>query len=197
VAQGGNQNPSHGSSSTFVEALPPPLRQRVASLKSFQSEQVRIEARFQAEVRQLEKKYSAEYQPLYQKRFEVVNGSADSNGQGPEGIPEFWLSAMKNQPDIAVTITDRDEAALKYLTDIRVEYLDGPDFRLLFHFSPNAFFTNLTLSRTYHYKEDTSTGVTSPSGVEGDGIDWRPGKDLTVTLEKKMKKDKRKIAVRT
>ena len=32
-----------------------------------------------------------------------------------KGIPEFWLSAMKNQVSLAEMITDRDEAALRYV----------------------------------------------------------------------------------
>jgi nucleosome assembly protein 1-like 1 len=32
-------------------------------------------------------------------------------------------------------ITERDEEALKHLTDIRMEYLDRPGFRLIFEFS--------------------------------------------------------------
>src|SRR4051812_40153594 len=71
-----------------------------------------------------------------------------------KGVPEFWLSAMKNQVSLAELITDQDEKALRHLTDIRMEYLDRPGFKLIFEFSPNDFFSNKTLSKTYFYREE-------------------------------------------
>ncbi|KAG4219262.1 hypothetical protein PC116_g32258, partial [Phytophthora cactorum] len=75
-----------------------------------------------------------------------------------KGIPEFWLSAMKNQISLAEMITDRDEAALRYLTDIRMEYLDKPGFRLIFEFAENEFFTNKTITKTYFYQNESGYG---------------------------------------
>merc|ERR1712000_586667 len=98
------------------------------------------------------------------------------------GIPEFWLSAMKNQVSFAEMITDRDEAALKHLTDIRMEYLDVPGFRIIFEFSPNDFFSNKTLTKTYYYQ--------SEMGYGGDSIYWKPSQDLTVRVEAKKQRNK-------
>ena len=69
-------------------------------------------------------------------------------GADVAGIPEFWLSAMKNQLSVAEMITDRDEQALKHLVDIRMEYLDRPGFRLIFDFEENEFFAKKT-----HYQD--------------------------------------------
>src|SRR5205807_1732499 len=109
---------------------------------------------FQEEVLQLEKKYLAKFTPLYEKRAKIVNGEGeptpdeiqagedpdeepateedkeDAKGDEQKGIPEFWLSAMKNSNSLSETITDRDEGALKSLRDIRMEYLEQPGFRL-------------------------------------------------------------------
>lgn len=40
------------------------------------------------------------------------------------------------------------------LTDIQLAYLTNPDsgYKLTFHFAPNEFFTNQTLTKTYHYE---------------------------------------------
>lgn len=54
-------------------------------------------------------------------------------------------------------ITDRDSEALKFLTDIRVEYLEGRSgFKLLFEFSSGAqdFFENKVLEKTYVYQDE-------------------------------------------
>merc|ERR1712000_405641 len=107
------------------------------------------------------------------------------------GIPEFWLSAMKNQVTFAEMITDRDEAALKHLVDIRMEYLDVPGFKIIFEFAPNEFFSNKTLTKTYFYQSEMGYGGDFIyDHAEGDKIEWLPGKDLTVRVEAKKQRNK-------
>ncbi|KAF2095162.1 NAP-domain-containing protein [Rhizodiscina lignyota] len=210
-----------GRSSGYIESLPPSVRRRVAGLKGVQKEHSKLEAEFQEEVLQLEKKYFAKFTPLYEKRAKIVNGNAEpseeevkigeadeeededkeKDGEEPEkveepaepvkGIPEFWLSAMKNQISLAEMITDRDEQALKSLTDIRMEYLDRPGFRLIFEFADNEFFTNKTITKTYFYQEENGYGGDFIyDHAEGDKIDWKAGKDLTVKVESKKQRNK-------
>ncbi|PPJ59402.1 hypothetical protein CBER1_06918 [Cercospora berteroae] len=209
-----------GKSSGYVESLPAPVRRRVAGLKGVQKEHSKLEAQFQEEVLELEKKFFAKFTPLYEKRAKIINGEAeptdaeveageedeeedeeaeeakaeaDKNAQGADaakGIPEFWLSSMKNS-SLAETITDRDEEALKFLTDIRMEYLDRPGFRLIFEFSENSFFSNKTLSKTYYYQEENGYGGDFIyDHAEGDKIDWKAGQDLTVKVESKKQRNK-------
>ncbi|KAJ4424609.1 histone chaperone [Gnomoniopsis sp. IMI 355080] len=107
------------------------------------------------------------------------------------GIPEFWLSAMKNQISLAEMITDRDESALKHLIDIRMEYLDKPGFRLIFEFEENEFFTNKTITKTYFYQNESGYGGDFIyDHAEGDKINWKEGKDLTVRIEQKKQRNK-------
>ena len=211
-----------GRSSGYVESLPAPVRRRVAGLKGVQKEHSKLEAEFQEEVLALEKKFFAKYAPLYEKRAKIINGSTEPTEQEVEagkedeeeddedeeaeaeddksaadvkGIPEFWLSAMKNS-SLAETITDRDEGALKFLTDIRMEYLDRPGFRLIFEFAENEFFTNKTISKTYYYQEENGYGGDFIyDHAEGDKIDWQSGKDLTVRVESKKQRNKSKFAI--
>lgn len=208
-----------GRSSGYVESLPAPVRRRVAGLKGVQKEHSKLEAEFQEEVLELEKKYFAKFTPLYEKRAKIVNGqsepteaeikageededeedkkaSTDKKEESTEkvsGIPEFWLSAMKNQISLAEMITERDEAALKDLTDIRMEYLDKPGFRLIFDFADNDFFTNKSISKTYFYQTESGYGGDFIyDHAEGDKIDWKSGKDLTVIIESKKQRNKSK-----
>ncbi|KAK1997066.1 nucleosome assembly protein [Colletotrichum falcatum] len=119
---------------------------------------------------------------------------ADKSAESPEsvsGIPEFWLSAMKNQISLAEMITDRDEVALKHLVDIRMEYLDKPGFRLIFEFAENEFFTNKTITKTYFYQNESGYGGDFIyDHAEGDKIEWKEGKDLTVRVESKKQRNK-------
>lgn len=209
-----------GRSSGYIESLPPVVRRRVAGLKGVQKEHAKLEAQFQEEVLELEKKYFAKFTPLYERRSTIVNGGAEPTegeveaGKEDEeedeenkesekkeeteetespaaGIPEFWLSAMKNQVSLAEMITDRDEEALKHLTDIRMEYLDRPGFRLIFEFSENEFFTNKTISKTYYYKDENGYGGDFIyDHAEGSKIDWKEEKDLTLRLESKKQRNK-------
>lgn len=213
-----------GRSSGYIESLPVSVRRRVAGLKGIQKEHAKLEAQFQEEVLELEKKYFAKFTPLYQRRSTIVNGSveptdgeveagkkeeeeeegAKEGGEEPKkeddqevamsGIPEFWLSAMKNQISLAEMITERDELALKHLVDVRMEYLDRPGFRLIFEFSENEFFSNKTISKTYYYKEESGYGGDFIyDHAEGSKIDWKPEKDLTVRVESKKQRNKSKI----
>lgn len=211
-----------GRSSGYIESLPAPVRRRVAGLKGVQKEHSKLEAEFQEEVLQLEKKYFTKFTPLYEKRAKIVNGAAEptddevkageqeeeddedvsakagsaADGKAQEniaGIPEFWLSAMKNQVSIAELITDRDEPALKCLTDIRMEYLDRPGFRLIFEFSGNEYFTNKIITKTYFYQEESGYGGDFIyDHAEGDNIDWKSSMDLTVRVESKKQRNKSK-----
>ncbi|KAG8532125.1 uncharacterized protein KY384_003762 [Bacidia gigantensis] len=119
------------------------------------------------------------------------DAAADKEEEDMKGIPEFWLSAMKNQVSLAELITDVDEPALSKLTDIRMEYLEKPGFRLIFEFSDNEFFTNNVLTKTYFYQEESSYGGEFIyDHAEGDTIDWKVGKDLTVKIEQKKQRNK-------
>ncbi|KAL9093313.1 MAG: hypothetical protein Q9165_004054 [Trypethelium subeluteriae] len=117
--------------------------------------------------------------------------ATETSGVDVKGIPEFWLSAMKNQISLAELITDRDEAALRHLSDIRMEYLDKPGFRLIFEFAENEFFTNKTITKTYFYQEENGYGGDFIyDHAEGDTINWNTGKDLTVKIESKKQRNK-------
>ena len=213
-----------GKSSGYIESLPADVRKRVAGLKGIQKEHSKLESEFQEEVLALEKKFFAKYSPLYEKRAQIVNGNtepseqeiqageedeeedddaetkadepkADASTEAMKGIPEFWLSAMKNS-SLAETITDRDETALKTLTNIRMEYLDRPGFRLIFDFSENEFFTNKSITKTYFYQEESGYGGDFIyDHAEGDKIDWKASKDLTVKVESKKQRNKSKTNI--
>ncbi|CAI0627970.1 unnamed protein product [Linum tenue] len=129
----------------MIEALPPPVRERVERLREIQacviikktislveqSQHDELEAKFFEERAALEAKYQKLYQPLYTQRYGIVNGVSEGEevpkkesavpeeGVAEKGVPEFWLLAMKNNEVLTEEITERDEGALKYLKDIK------------------------------------------------------------------------------
>src|SRR6266498_5019184 len=213
-----------GKSSGYIENLPEDVKARINSLKYYQAEHAKLEAKFQEEILALEKKYLELYRPLYEIRSKIVRGECEPTEkevqagakldeeertkeeepvtneenkvqeiiEGPvKGIPEFWLTAMKNLITIMEIITDRDEDVLKHLIDIRMSYLEKPGFRLDFEFEENPYFTNTLLTKTYYYQEEPGYGGDFVyDHAEGTKINWKEGKDLTVTVETKKQKHK-------
>lgn len=113
----------------------------------------------------------------------------------PAPIDEFWLTALRNHLGIQDLITDRDAGALKHLIDIRLSYLptteENPGYKLTFVFSPNEYFENETLEKTYLYqKEIDYSGNFMYERSIGTKIQWKEDKDLTKEFEIKKQRNK-------
>lgn len=127
----------------------------------------------------------------------------------PKGIPEFWLTALKNHVALSEVITERDEGALKHLIDVRLRYLDTPSnagngqeqqgFQLDFVFAPNEHFSNTTLTKTYFYSNQVGfSGDLVYDHAEGAAIDWKsPEANLTHRVETKKQRNKNTNETRT
>lgn len=152
-----------GQQSGYIDSLPKSVKNRVFGLKSIQQQQMKLEAEFQKELLVLEKRFFKKYEPLYERRKKIINGDEEPSAgeieegealdeadededdeekdkieevedQGEKGIPGFWLTALENLQTVSETITERDSELLKYLNDIRMEYLSTPGFELIFEF---------------------------------------------------------------
>ncbi|KAK4335016.1 Nucleosome assembly protein [Rhodotorula toruloides] len=129
------------------------------------------------------------------KKQHGVKPTAEELAAAPKGIPEFWLTALKNHLGLSELITERDEEALKHLVDIRVTYPEGgkSGFTLVFEFGAGAqeFFENKNLEKTYYYQDEVGyEGDFVYSHAEGTQIQWKEGKDLTVKIETKKQRNK-------
>lgn len=119
-----------------------------------------------------------------------------------KGIPEFWLTALKNHVALSELITERDEEALRSLIDIRMSYLPGTQagFKLEFEFDParNTFFKNKILTKTYFYQDEVGfSGDLVYDHAEGDKVEWLEDKDLTHRIETKKQRNKNTNQTRT
>lgn len=126
--------------------------------------------------------------------------------ENTKGIPEFWLTAMRNVELIEEMIQEHDEPLLHHLTDVKLIFTgkkaDSTDddtemgFVLEFHFSPNDFFTNTALTKTYRMKsepdKDDPFSFDGPDifACTGCQIDWKKGKNITQKQVKKKQKHK-------
>uniref|UniRef100_A0A2P2M099 Nucleosome assembly family protein n=1 Tax=Rhizophora mucronata TaxID=61149 RepID=A0A2P2M099_RHIMU len=193
-----------------LENLSSVVRKRVEVLREIQSQHDEVEAKFFEERAALQAKYQKLYQPLYNKRYEIVNGVIDvdaakndaemelEGGKADEekGVPDFWLTALKNNEVLAEEITERDDEALKYLKDIKWYRIEEPKgFKLEFFFDQNPYFKNSVLTKTYHMIDEDEPILEKAIGTE---IEWYPGKCLTQKLlKKKPKKGSKNAKTRT
>ncbi|XP_042506720.1 nucleosome assembly protein 1;4-like [Macadamia integrifolia] len=185
-----------GQHADVLETLTPNVRKRVEVLREIQSQHDELEAKFFEERAALEAKYQKLYEPLYTKRYEIVNGivevgvttepvtdQGEDEASEEKGVPNFWLTAMKTNEVLAEEITERDEGALKYLKDIKWCRIDDPKgFKLEFFFDSNPYFKNSVLTKTYHMIDDDEPILEKAIGTE---IEWLPGKSLTQKVLKK------------
>ncbi|KAM7045759.1 nucleosome assembly protein 1-like 2 [Molossus nigricans] len=126
-----------------------------------------------------------------------IEATGESNKEDPKGIPDFWLTVLKNVDTLTPLIKKYDEPILKLLTDIKVKLSDPGEplsFTLEFHFKPNEYFKNELLTKTYVLKSRLAyydphpyrgTAIEYCTGCE---IDWNEGKNVTLkTIKKKQK----------
>ncbi|KAK1290049.1 hypothetical protein QJS10_CPB18g00777 [Acorus calamus] len=187
-----------GQHTDVLETLSPIVRKRVEFLREIQGQHDELEAKFFEERAALEARYQKLYEPLYTKRFEIVNGVVEAEGVTKDatventaedksaeekGVPDFWLTAMKTNEVLSEEIQERDEGALKFLKDIKWCKIDDPKgFKLEFFFDPNPYFKNSVLTKTYHMIDDDEPILEKAIGTD---IEWFPGKSLTQKILKK------------
>ncbi|KAG2367630.1 hypothetical protein BDR07DRAFT_1606052 [Suillus spraguei] len=208
-----------GKSSGYIESLPNDVRKSVEALKGVQVKQNELQNQYKRECLELEKKYLELQKPLYERRNAIISGAAQATAEEieagsraslkddpsytpppndeavPAAIPEFWLTALRNHVGLSEIITERDAGALKNLIDIRLSYLPSdslkPGFKISFIFSPNDFFENDVLDKTYLYQEEVGyTGDFVYDRAIGTEIKWKEDKDLTKEFEIKKQRNK-------
>ncbi|KAL1691643.1 hypothetical protein GGG16DRAFT_91153 [Schizophyllum commune] len=226
------------------EELPVEVRRSVEALKGLQVQQDDLTNKFKWELQELEKKYNLLQQPLYERRREIILGKAAPTEDevkkgvekakeedeeyveakvegetGPAAIPSFWLTALRVHPGYADIITERDEGAVKWLTDIKIVVLPlrddettlkellkipedsvkKPGFSLLFYFDAehNPHFSNEVLIKTYFYQEKIGDmGDWVYDRAIGTTINWKED-DMDLTREFEVKRQRNKSTNRT
>ncbi|KAM4817849.1 nucleosome assembly protein 1-like 3 [Thomomys bottae] len=108
----------------------------------------------------------------------------------PKGIPNYWLTVLKNVEKLGPMIQKYDEPILKFLADVSLKFSrpgQPISYTFEFHFLPNPYFRNELLIKTYIIKSKPDHNDPFFSwgweieDCKGCKIDWRKGKDVTVT----------------
>lgn len=153
-----------------LASLAPDVVARVKALESLQAPMAALVESHCAERRALEVKYTSLHSETWKQRAAILRASKTGDAAASTSLPNFWLKAMQNHPDVEAAIEERDRAALESLVDMSWAYLpefevikveglriigcadDAPfgfpqGFKLTLTFGPNEFFENTVLTK--------------------------------------------------
>ncbi|EPS66899.1 hypothetical protein M569_07877, partial [Genlisea aurea] len=136
------------------------LLHTVEKLQEIQDELEKVNEEASEKVLEVEQKFNEIRKPIYEKRNEVI-----------KSIPDFWLTAFITHPALSELVTAEDQKIFKYLTDLEVE--DFKDLKsgysISFKFSPNPYFEEAKLTKTFSFFEEGITKITATP------IKWKNG----------------------
>ncbi|XP_019496633.1 PREDICTED: nucleosome assembly protein 1-like 3 [Hipposideros armiger] len=110
--------------------------------------------------------------------------------EDPKGIPDYWLTVLKNVDKLGPMIQKYDEPILKFLSDISLKFSKPGQpisYTFEFYFLPNPYFRNEVLTKTYIIKSKPDRDDPffawgwEIQECKGCKVNWRRGKDVTET----------------
>lgn len=139
-------------------------QEAIEQIDEVQNEIDRLNEQASEEILKVEQKYNKLRQPFFSKRSELI-----------AKIPNFWVTAFINHPQVSALLNEEDEEALQYLTKVEVQEFEDikSGYRIKFHFDTNPYFENDVISKEFHLND---TGEPSSNSTT---IKWKAGKDLT------------------
>ncbi|CAH1265504.1 SET [Branchiostoma lanceolatum] len=121
------------------------------------------------EILKVEQKYNKLRKPFFEKRNDLI-----------QKIPNFWVTAFVNHPQVSALLTEEDEECLHYLTKLEVEEFEDikSGYRIKFFFDDNPFFENEVIEKEFHLGSSDYDPVGDPASKSSE-IKWKEGMDLT------------------
>jgi len=162
---------------------------------------------YEAEYLNLKREYDIKYMKLCEDIQNIVTGKNSlpvlqdqseyekyqiekSEITSENGIEDFWYKVVKNSDDFFI-VNEKDEKILKHLTEIKlVEREDKLSFTVEFHFSPNDYFTDSVLFKTYNYSikdQEITDVVSSPINWKSESV--KPNKIIKIKKQKSINKN--------
>lgn len=122
-----------------------------------------LNERASEEILLVEQKYNKMRKPYYEKRNELI-----------QKIPNFWVTAFVNHPQISAVLDEEEEECLHHLTKVEVEEFEDikSGYKIKFTFSENPFFSNTVLVKEFHL---ATSGDPASQSTE---IQWKEGMNL-------------------
>ena len=85
-------------------------QEAIEQIDEVQNEIDRLNESASEEILKVEQKYNKLRQPYFQKRSDLIGK-----------IPNFWVTAFVNHPQVSALLNEEDEEALQYLTKVEVQ----------------------------------------------------------------------------
>lgn len=176
----GETGEAYAQSATFH----PETQNILEQVDACQTEIDELNEKASEEILTVEQKYNKLRKPFFDERNTLINK-----------IPNFWVTAFVNHPQISAILTEEEEECLHYLTKVEVEEFEDikSGYRLKFHFQQNPYFDNDVLCKEFHLalNEDVNSEPTSTSVP----VKWKDEEvDLTKTIPQEMPGQKRRRA---
>ncbi|OXA59611.1 protein SET [Folsomia candida] len=159
------------------------IRQALTDIDDAQRELDSLNEKASKEILQVETKYNKLRKPFYDKRATII-----------ERIPNFWVNAVINHPQISMLIDEEEEDCLHFLNKLEVEEFENVEngFRIKFIFDENPFFENTELVKEFQLGPNTEPKSTSTV------IQWKENMDLSKKQKEIiMQRRKRGLDVKT
>ncbi|XP_045199925.1 protein SET-like [Mercenaria mercenaria] len=139
-------------------------QEAIEQIDEVQNEIDRLNEQASEEILKVEQKYNKLRQPYFQKRSDLI-----------AKIPNFWVTAFVNHPQVSALLNEEDEEALQFLTKVEVQEFEDikSGYKINFYFDKNQYFSNDVISKEFHLND---TGEPSSKSTP---INWLEGKDLT------------------
>ncbi|GFY54732.1 protein SET [Trichonephila inaurata madagascariensis] len=122
------------------------------------------------EILKVEQKYNKLRKPFFEKRNELIRK-----------IPNFWVTAFVNHPQISAILDEEEEECLHFLTKLEVEEFEDikSGYRIKFYFDENPYFENDVIVKEFHL------GSSGDPASQSTTIKWKDGMDLTKKQKEK------------
>lgn len=139
------------------------LQEAIEKIDEVQNEIDRLNEQASDEILKVEQKYIKLRQPHFSSRSELI-----------AKIPNFWVTAFINHPQISALLTEEDEEALQSLEKVEVQEFEDikTGYKIIFTFGDNSYFENKEITKEFHLSE---TGEPSSKCTP---IKWKAGKSL-------------------
>ncbi|KAL0908494.1 hypothetical protein M5K25_022991 [Dendrobium thyrsiflorum] len=130
----------------------------ISEIKYVQSELKKIEVEEDDKVLEVLEEYSEIRREIYTRRNEVLLT-----------IVDFWLTVLINHPILSQFLSVEDRKILSYLVSLEVEESPKLGYSITFNFSPNPYFENKKLTKTFSFPDPAASVIT------GATINWKEG----------------------
>jgi len=146
----------------------PETQKTLEEIDATQNEIDSLNEKASEEILKVEQKYNKLRKPFFEKRNELI-----------AKIPNFWVTAFVNHPQISAILDEDEEECLHFLSKLEVEEFEDikSGYRIKFYFDENPYFENDLLEKEFHL------GAGGDPASKSTSIKWRDGSDLSKRLQ--------------